>query len=54
MFCGGWRWIHKLIAIASISIGIGLMVGTLLSWGFFMIILSLALIILGVCLMFEN
>jgi hypothetical protein len=42
-----WRWLHKLLSMSLISFGIGLLVATLLEWGWFMILLSLVAMIVG-------
>ena len=42
-----WRWLHKLLAVALISLGIGLLIATLLEWGWFMVLISLIAMIVG-------
>jgi len=42
-----WRWLHKLLSIALISFGIGLLIATLLEWGWFMVLISLIAMVVG-------
>jgi len=46
-----WRWLHKLLSMSLISFGIGLLIATLLEWGWFMILLSLVAMIVGLFLL---
>lgn len=51
---GNRRWFSKVFAISAISFGIGLLIGTLFSWGWLTILLALACIIFGVGCMLEG
>lgn len=46
-----WRWLHKLVSVALISLGVGLLIATLLEWGWFMILISLITMIVGLFLL---
>lgn len=45
---GNRRWFSKILAISAISFGIGLLIGTLFSWGWVTVLLALICIIFGV------
>jgi hypothetical protein len=46
MFCNG-REIGKLIGFALLFIGLGMLLSTLLTWGWFMVIIAIVLIVIG-------
>lgn len=44
-------WFNRIIGIALLFIGVGMLIATLFACGWFMIVLSVVLIIAGCCLM---
>ncbi|MBQ7668528.1 MAG: hypothetical protein IJS47_04310 [Clostridia bacterium] len=54
MFCNNSFWAIKLISIALISFGIGLLIATIFQLGWFMIILAIISMVLGVIEIIGN
>ena len=44
-------WLNRIIGIALLFIGVGMLIATLFACGWFMIVISVVLIIAGCCLM---
>ena len=49
-----WRWLHKLIAVALISLGIGVLIATLLPWGWFMVLIAIVAMAIGLLILLAE